>query len=67
MRSAIEFSVRNNKFTFIVTLFFLVIGILGLFRLNAESYPTVDFAAATVTTNYYGASPEEIENEITRN
>jgi multidrug efflux pump subunit AcrB len=66
MRSAIEFFVRNNKFTFIVTLFFLVIGILGLFRLNAESYPTVDFAAATVTTNYYGASPEEIENEITK-
>lgn len=66
MRSAIEFFVRNNKFTFIVTLFFLVIGLLGLLRLNAESYPTVDFAAATVVTNYYGASPEEIENEITK-
>ena len=66
MKSPIEFFVRNNKFTFIITLFFLVIGILGILRLNAESYPTVDFAAATVITNYYGASPEEIENEITK-
>lgn len=66
MKSVIEFFVRNSKFTFIVTLFFLLIGVLGLFRLNAESYPNVDFAAATVETNYYGASPEEIENEITK-
>lgn len=66
MKSAIEFFVRNNKFTFIVTLFFLVIGILGLYSLNAESFPSVDFAAATVETHYYGASPEEIENEITK-
>lgn len=66
MKSVIEFFVRNNKFTIIVTLFFLIIGVMGLFKLNSESYPAVNLAMATIETNYYGASPEEIENEITK-
>ncbi|MGB0454618.1 MAG: efflux RND transporter permease subunit [Bacteriovoracaceae bacterium] len=66
MKSLIKFFIENNKFTFVVTVFFVVVGVMGYMKLNAESYPSVSFAAATVVTSYYGASPEEIENEITK-
>ena len=33
---------------------------------NSESYPSVDFATAIISTNYDGASAEEVESRITK-
>lgn len=62
-----KFFLENYKFTMILTLMIVVFGVMGLLKLNSETYPTVDFATATITTRYDGASAEEVETRITKN
>jgi multidrug efflux pump subunit AcrB len=38
---------------------------MGLGTLNRESRPPVDFATVSITTRYPGASPEEVEEQVT--
>ncbi len=66
MNQLTEFFIRNGKFTLICTLFLLIGGYLGMTKLNNESFPAVDFAAATIETRYEGATPEDIETKITK-
>ena len=61
-----KFFLNNYKFTVILTIGIVVFGVSGMKRLNSESYPSVAFAMATVTTNYDGASADEVENRITK-
>lgn len=61
-----RFFIRHSKFTLVLTLGVLVFGVGGWLRLNAESFPAVNFAMVQVTTNYEGASPEDIETKITK-
>jgi len=64
--SPAKFFLENYKFTVILTILVIVFGISGMRNLNSESYPTVDFAMAMITTNYDGASADEIESRITK-
>ncbi len=66
MRNIAHFFIDNSKFTIVLTLGLLILGIQGLGKMNSESYPTVDFAQAFVTTHYDGASAEDIETKITK-
>ena len=66
MKRFIQFFIKNYKFTFILMAFLVVYGLLGLSRINSESYPAVNFATATVTTMYPGAGSETIEEQITK-
>lgn len=66
MENIAEFFVRNYKLTIVLSLGLLIVGAQGLSSMNAESYPTVDFAQAIVTTSYRGASAEDIEAKITK-
>lgn len=66
MKFLTEFFLRNFKLTIVVTLFVVVFGALGLRSMNAESWPSVNFATAIITTIYPGASPEDIEALITK-
>ncbi len=61
-----KFFLDNSKFTLILTAMVVLFGVNGLKNLNSESYPAVDFASATITTRYDGASAEEIETRITK-
>ena len=66
MRNLAHFFITNPKLTFIITLFMLIFGFLGLKKMNAESFPSVDFATAIIETDYFGATPEDIEVKITK-
>ena len=66
MKSIADFFIRNYKLTLVLMGFMMIVGLQGLKKMNAESWPAVDFATATVTTNYPGASPEDIEALITK-
>ncbi|MBY0517959.1 MAG: efflux RND transporter permease subunit [Bacteriovoracaceae bacterium] len=66
MKNIADFFIRNYKLTLVLMGFMLVIGLQGIRRMNAESWPAVDFAIATITTQYKGASPEDIEALITK-
>lgn len=66
MTNLSRFFVTNPKLTFVLTLFLVIFGVLGLKTMNAESYPSVDFATAIIETEYFGATPEDIEIKITK-
>lgn len=66
MRNIADFFIKNYKLTLVLMGFMIIIGLQGLSKMNAESWPAVDFATATITTNYPGASPEDIEALITK-
>ncbi len=66
MNTLAQFFLRNSKFTAILSFGLIVFGLMGLMRMNAESYPAVSLATATIITNYDGASAEDIEIKITK-
>lgn len=65
MKSFFAFFVHNPKLTFTLSLIALLSGVFGLQNLNRESRPPVDFASVTISTFYPGASPEEVEEQVT--
>jgi len=66
MKNLIRFFLDNHKLTIILSLMMVVFGFMGLQKLNAESYPSVNFALATVETRYEGATAKDIETQITK-
>jgi multidrug efflux pump subunit AcrB len=66
MRNLSKFFIENPKLTLVFSLFLILFGIMGLKAMNAESYPSVDFATAIIETDYFGATPEDIEVKITK-
>lgn len=66
MRNLSKFFIENPKLTFVFIMFLLLYGLMGLKKMNAESWPAVDFATAIVETEYFGATPEDIEVKITK-
>lgn len=61
MRNLSRFFITNPKLTMVFVLFLLLWGVMGINKMNAESWPAVDFAVAIVETEYFGATPEDIE------
>lgn len=66
MRNLAKFFIENPKLTMVVSVFLILFGWMGLTTMNAESYPSVDFATAVIETEYFGATPEDIEVKITK-
>ena len=66
MKKLAHFFITNPKLTLVLTIFMLVFGLIGIKKMNAESYPSVDFATAIIETDYFGATPEDIEVKITK-
>ena len=66
MQKLIEFFLRNYKFTFVLLLLVMLVGIRGMLSLNSESYPTVDLGVAIIITPYPGAAPEDVEADVTK-
>ncbi len=57
--------VRRPVFATVIILLFVVVGIAGYTNLSVDRFPKVDTPMVTVTTTLEGASPTEIETEIT--
>ncbi|MBN1783709.1 MAG: efflux RND transporter permease subunit [Alphaproteobacteria bacterium] len=66
MTKLVSFFTENLKLTLVLSLFMIFIGVVGLQRMKAETFPSVDFATAIVTTVYRGASASTIETKITK-
>src|SRR5580698_4722574 len=49
----------------VLVLFITVVGAVGYSRLSVDRFPKVDLPTITVTTRLNGASPEDVETEIT--
>ncbi|MEO8935718.1 MAG: efflux RND transporter permease subunit [Burkholderiaceae bacterium] len=59
-------SINNPVFATMVMVALVVLGIASYQRLGVEQLPDISAPVFTVTVNYPGASPEAIENDITK-
>ncbi len=66
MKSIAQFFIENAKLTIVLSLGLFLFGYEGLKKMNAESYPAVSFATATIVTVYDGATASDIETKITK-
>ena len=66
MKNIAQFFILNSKLTIVLSIGLLFFGYQGLIKMNAESYPSVSFATATVVTFYDGATASDIETKITK-
>ncbi|MCE3010550.1 MAG: efflux RND transporter permease subunit [Proteobacteria bacterium] len=61
-----QFFIKNYKFTLVLTFFVMIFGYSGLTSLKSESFPSVNIGAVVITTQYGGATAEDIETKITK-
>src|SRR5262245_27325839 len=61
-----EVCVKRPVFATMLVLVFVVLGIFAYTQLGVDQFPKVDLPTVTVRTTLPGASPEEIESQITK-
>ena len=66
MTKIAQFFIENSKLTIVLSLGLFFFGYQGIQTMNAESFPSVSFATATITTPYDGATASDIETKITK-
>ena len=59
-------SIKNPVFATMVMVALVVLGLASYSKLGVEAMPNVEIPAAFIEVNYPGASPEQVENDITR-
>jgi HAE1 family hydrophobic/amphiphilic exporter-1 len=59
-------SIANPVFATMMMAALLVLGVFSYSRLPVEQFPDVSFPVVVVQTEYPGASPENVEEEVTR-
>jgi multidrug efflux pump subunit AcrB len=65
MRSFIEFFAQRRTLANLLIIMILLLGLNTMFRINRDLYPKVDFGFITIETIYPGASPEDVELNVT--
>jgi len=60
-----EVCVRRPIFASVLVLLLCVVGAVAYGRLGVDRFPKIDFPNVTVTTRLPGASPEDVESELT--
>lgn len=66
MNNLVKFFLHNYKLTIVLTFMLVVFGMQGMFKLNSESYPSVNFAMVSIETRYDGATAKDVETKITK-
>ena len=56
--------VRRPVFTWVLMLALLVVGGASMLGLGVDRFPNIDFPVVVVTTVLPGASPEQVETEV---
>jgi HAE1 family hydrophobic/amphiphilic exporter-1 len=62
----LEVFVRRPVFTTMLVATLVVLGLASFWQLGVDIFPKVDLPTITITTRLPGASPEEIESQITK-
>ncbi len=61
-----KFSVKKPFTVLVAVVLIVVFGIVSFSRMTPDLFPSINMPYAIVVTTYPGASPEEIENDITQ-
>src|SRR5947207_10498211 len=65
MQKLAEICVRRPVFATMLILALTVVGVFSFFSLGVDLFPKIDLPTITVTVTNPGASPQEVETEIT--
>ncbi len=65
MNDIIDFFIRQKKLALVFTVSIIGIGLLSLFDIQRDQFPVVNFEVVTIKTVYPGASPEDVEQNVT--
>jgi multidrug efflux pump subunit AcrB len=65
MRTFIRFFAARDTLANVITITIILLGLSALSIIQRDNFPSVDFAQMTVTTRYPGASPEDVELNVT--
>ncbi|HXF60130.1 MAG TPA: efflux RND transporter permease subunit [Caldilineaceae bacterium] len=60
-----DLSIRQPVFMTMILTAGIVLGVVSFFRMPVNLFPDVEFPVIVVTTVYPGASPEEVEEQVT--
>lgn len=66
MQKLAEICIKRPVFATMIGVALIVIGLFAYLKLGVDLFPKVEFPTVTVTTTLAGASPEEIETQITK-
>jgi HAE1 family hydrophobic/amphiphilic exporter-1 len=62
----IKFAIERWVTVFVVSLAIFLLGIISLTKLNIELLPDINYPLVVITTVYPGASPERVEEDVTK-
>jgi len=65
MKSIFRFFVQNHLIANLLTVMIFLLGLNTLLNIKRDSYPNVDYGYMNISTNYPGASPEDVEINVT--
>ena len=65
MNSFLDFLVRQKKLALVFSISVIALGLVSLNNIQRDQFPAVDFEIMTIVTSYPGASPEDVEQNIT--
>lgn len=61
-----KFSVKKPMTVFVAVILVILLGVVAFTRMTPDLLPNLDFPYVVIVTSYPGASPEQVETEITR-
>jgi len=65
MKAAIRFFANQQTLAYVLTFLIVFLGVSALSVIQRDNFPSVDLLEMTVTTRYPGASPEDVELNVT--
>ena len=65
MKTAIRFFANQPTLAYVLTFLIVFMGVSSLSVIQRDNFPSVDMLEMTVTTRYPGASPEDVELNVT--
>ena len=66
MQKLAQICIRRPVFATMLILALVVLGVDAYLKLGVDLFPKIEFPVVTITTTLRGASPEEIETQVTR-
>ncbi len=65
MDNILIFFVKQKKLALVLTISIIMLGLFTLNSIQRDKFPAVDFEVMTIVTAYPGASPEDVEQNVT--
>ena len=66
MKSLIKFFMNRSMLVNVILVFIAMLSLKAITSMNRNKFPEVDLAKMIVTTKYPGASPKDVEQNVTR-